>query len=66
MVKYRKTVKKYKSKNVKGVTVPNSDGMKGIEVAAVLGIVGGNADKTLEVLSEITEEDIFRTCSANH
>ena len=40
--------------------------MKGIEVAAVLGIVGGNADKTLEVLSEITEEDISRTCSANH
>ena len=48
-------------KNVKGVTVPNSDGMKGIEVAAVLGIVGGNADKTLEVLSEVTEEDISRT-----
>lgn len=48
-------------KNVKGVTVPNSDGMKGIEVAAVLGIVGGNADKALEVLSEVTEEDISRT-----
>lgn len=27
-------------KNVKGVTVPNSGGMKGMEVAAVLGIVG--------------------------
>lgn len=26
-------------KNVKGVTVPNSDGMKGIDVAAILGIV---------------------------
>ena len=48
-------------KNVKGVTVPNSDGMKGIEVAAVLGIVGGNADKALEVLSEVTAEDISRT-----
>ena len=42
-------------KNVKGVTVPNSGGLKGIDVAAILGIVGGNADKALEVLSEITE-----------
>ena len=40
-------------KNVKGVTVPNSGGMKGMEVAAVLGIVGGNADKALEVLSDL-------------
>ena len=37
-------------KNVKGVTVPNSGGLKGIDIAAVLGMVGGNADKALEVL----------------
>ena len=43
-------------KNVKGVTVPNSGGLKGIDVAAVLGIVGGNADKALEVLSEVTHQ----------
>ena len=48
-------------KNVKGVTVPNSGGLKGIDVAAVLGIVGGNADRALEVLSEVTPEDIART-----
>ena len=48
-------------KNVKGVTVPNSGGMNGMEVAAVLGIVGGNADKALEVLSEVTCEDIAKT-----
>ena len=48
-------------KNVKGVTVPNSGGMKGMEVAAVLGIVGGNADKALEVLSEVTCKDIAKT-----
>ena len=35
-------------KNVKGVTFPNSGGLKGIDVAAVLGIVGGNADRALE------------------
>ena len=31
-------------KNVKGVTVPNSGGQKGIEVAAILGMVGGDPD----------------------
>lgn len=48
-------------KNVKGVTVPNSGGQKGIDVAAILGAVGGNADKALEVLENITEEDIQKT-----
>lgn len=48
-------------KNVKGVTVPNSDGMKGIDTAAVLGAVGGNASRELEVLSEVTEEDVEKT-----
>lgn len=42
-------------KNVKGVTVPNSGGQKGIEIAAVLGIVGGDADRALEVISDVTE-----------
>lgn len=44
-------------KNVKSVTVPNSNGMKGIEAAAILGVVGGKADKKLEVLLDITDED---------
>ncbi len=48
-------------KNVKGVTVPNSSGMKGIDVAAILGAVGGNADKALEVLEGITPAHIART-----
>ena len=43
-------------KNVKGVTVPNSGGQKGIETAAVLGCVGGNADKILEVIADVDEE----------
>jgi len=45
-------------KNVMGVTVPNSGGLKGIDVAATLGILGGNADKDLEVLESVTEAHI--------
>ncbi|MEE1085751.1 MAG: L-serine ammonia-lyase, iron-sulfur-dependent, subunit alpha [Schaedlerella sp.] len=48
-------------KNVKGVVVPNSGGMKGIDVAAILGAVGGDADSELEVLENILPEHIDRT-----
>lgn len=47
-------------KNAKGATVPNSDGMKGIEAAAVLGAVGGDPALALEVLTVIKPEDIRR------
>lgn len=50
-------------KNVQGVTVPNSGGLKGIEAAAVLGAMGGNADKELEVLEGIGEDTINKTKS---
>lgn len=43
-------------KNVKSVVVPNTDGMKGIEAAAVAGIVGGQADLQLEVISQVTAQ----------
>ena len=42
-------------KNVKGVIVPNSGGQKGIEAAAILGAVGGDSSKELEVISSSTE-----------
>lgn len=48
-------------KNVKGVTVPNSGGLKGIEAAVVLGVTGGDAEKALEVLQNVTDEDRART-----
>lgn len=48
-------------KNVMGVTVPNSGGMKGIDAAAVLGVVAGKAERKLEVLAEVTEADIVKT-----
>lgn len=44
-------------KNVKGVTVPNSGGQKGIPAAAALGIVGGNPDSVLEVIAKVTDAD---------
>lgn len=43
-------------KNVQGVTVPNSGGLKGIEAAAILGALGGNVSKELEVLEGIAPE----------
>ncbi|MPL70679.1 hypothetical protein SDC9_16439 [bioreactor metagenome] len=45
-------------KNVKGVTVPNTGGLKGIDTAAIAGIVSDRADANLEVLAGLTEEDI--------
>ncbi|QNM04504.1 L-cysteine desulfidase family protein [Qiania dongpingensis] len=48
-------------KNVKGVTVPNSGGLKGVEAAAVLGIIGGDAEKELEVLEHVSGRDIEET-----
>lgn len=47
-------------KNVKGVTVPNSGNLKGIDVAAILGAVGGKEDLELEVISQVTDEDRAR------
>ncbi|MBP3894230.1 MAG: serine dehydratase subunit alpha family protein [Atopobiaceae bacterium] len=44
-------------KNVKSVTVPNSGGMRGIEAAALLGVVGGDETRALEVLEAVTEPD---------
>ena len=44
-------------KNVKSVIVPNTNHLKGIPAAAAAGIVAGNAEKELEVISEVTEEE---------
>ena len=44
-------------KNVKSVVVPNTGGLKGIEVAAAVGAVAGKADKELEVIASVTEEE---------
>ncbi len=44
-------------KNVKSVIVPNTDGRRGVEAAAAVGLIAGNADAGLEVISHVTRED---------
>lgn len=42
-------------KNVKSVTVPNTNGRKGIAPAAAIGIVAGDPRKSLQVISEVSD-----------
>lgn len=43
-------------KNVKGVKVPNADGQKGVEIASILGAIGGDANLKLEVLQPVSAQ----------
>ena len=43
-------------KNVKSVVVPNTNGKRGMAIAAAAGIIAGKAEKELEVIAEATEE----------
>lgn len=45
-------------KNAASVIVPNSQGLAGIQIAAALGLVGGDPDAGLEVLQRITPADV--------
>ncbi len=45
-------------KNVKGVRVPNTGGLKGIDAAAVAGVVGGDASRRLEVLEGVRPDQL--------
>ncbi|MDE6412115.1 MAG: serine dehydratase subunit alpha family protein, partial [Clostridia bacterium] len=45
-------------KNVKGVVVPHTNGLKGVNAAASAGIVAGKADKKLECISGVTNAEI--------
>ena len=42
-------------KNVKSVIVPNTGGLHGIEAAAAVGIIAGQPEKELLVISEVSE-----------
>ena len=41
-------------KNVKSVIVPNTDGMKGLETAVILGVIAGDETAGLQVISNVT------------
>ena len=47
-------------KNVKSVIVPNTNHLKGIPAAAAAVIIAGQADKELEVIAEVSDEQIAR------
>ena len=43
-------------KNVKSVVVPNTGGLHGMAAAICAGIIGGNADRELQVIADVPEE----------
>lgn len=45
-------------KNVKSVVVPGTGGLKGVVAAAAAGIIAGQADRELEVLSDVSDKQI--------
>ena len=45
-------------KNVKSVVVPHTGGLRGIISAAAAGAVAGQADRELEVISDVTDQQI--------
>lgn len=45
-------------KNAKSVIVPNTGGLKGMQASLLAGLVGGDAELKLEVLSKITPQQI--------
>lgn len=45
-------------KNVKSVIVPNTNHLKGIPAAVTAGIIAGKAEKELEVIAEVTLDEI--------
>lgn len=47
-------------KNVKSVVVPNTGGLRGLEVSVAAGIVVGDASKKLRVIAEATPEAITK------
>ena len=48
-------------KNAKGVYIPNGGELRGVDAAAILGALGGNADRMLEVLLDLPDGS-FATC----
>lgn len=47
-------------KNVKSVIVPNTNGRRGIQAAAAIGVIAGDENRGLEVISQAAKEDVDR------
>lgn len=45
-------------KNVKSVAVPNTDGLTGIRASMLAGLIGGKAEKQMEVLADLTHDHL--------
>lgn len=45
-------------KNVAAVTIPNTNGLYGARIATAVGITGGNPDRGLEVLADLTPQQV--------
>ena len=45
-------------KNVRCVTIPNTEGMTGIEAAVAVGALGGDAGRKMEVMEGVTKENL--------
>lgn len=50
-------------KNVKSVIVPNTNHLRGIEAAAAVGVIAGDASKELEVISEVSSKEMEMVCA---
>ena len=48
-------------KNVKSVVIPHTGGLRGIPAAVAVGVVAGDPDEELEVISHVTQEGIKAT-----
>ena len=48
-------------KNVQSVIIPGTGTLTGVAAAAVLGAIAGNADLVLEVLRDVTRDDVQET-----
>ena len=45
-------------KNVKSVVVPHTNGLRGLSAAAAAGIIAGDADAALQVISDVSEHQM--------
>lgn len=52
-------------KNVQGVIIPGTEDLRGIELSALLGMVVGKPKRNLEILHELTDEDIKKALELN-